>query len=66
MDSYNKRIVLFVFYVVNMSCAVRQVYKDTIKPNISPYLKTLKRNTVSDSRNTGFCEINRETHNGYD
>jgi hypothetical protein len=59
MDSYNKRIVLFVFYVVNMSCAVRQVYKDTIKPNISPYLKTLKRNT-------GFCEINRETHNGYD
>jgi hypothetical protein len=43
MDSYNKRIVLFVLYVVKVTCAVRQVYKDTIKPDISPCLKTLRR-----------------------
>jgi len=43
MDSYNKRIVLCVPYVVKRSCAVHQVYKDTIKPNISPCLKTRRR-----------------------
>ena len=43
MDSYNKRIMLFVLYVVKLSCAVRQVYKDPIKPNISPCLKTRRK-----------------------
>ena len=27
MDSHNKRIVHFVFYVVKLSCAVRQAYR---------------------------------------
>jgi len=35
MGSYNKSIMLSVLYVVKLSCAVRQVYKDTIKLNIT-------------------------------
>jgi hypothetical protein len=53
LDSYDKRIVLFLLSVVELSCAARQVYKDTIARNSSNF------------KNSEKCEALKRAVSGY-